>query len=68
MKRYWPKACFKIQLFLSIFFSFMRIYIQIRKYLRENNHEYENFTIALFCYQTDLNINTTELWIKEKIH
>ena len=33
--------------FLSIFFSFIK-YIQIKKYITENNHNYENVTIALF--------------------
>ena len=28
---------------------FMNIYRQIKKHLRENNHNYEKITIALFC-------------------
>ena len=32
--------------------------MQIKKYLTENNQNYENVTIALFCYHNDLNINT----------
>ena len=43
----------------------MKIYIQIKKHLSENDHNYKDVTIALFCYQNDLNINTTESWIKE---
>ena len=41
-----------------MYFFFFEIYIQIKKYVRENNHNNENVTTALFCYQNDLNINT----------
>ena len=57
-----PAKCFLSNLF------FMKIYIKIKKYLRENNHNYKNVTIALFCHQNDLIINTTELWCKKKCH
>ena len=36
----------------------MRIYIKMKKFLRENNPYYENVTFALFCYQNDFNKNT----------
>ena len=51
-----------------LFFFFMKIYIQTKKYLRENSCNYENVTIALFCYQNDLNLNTTESWLKHNCH
>ena len=43
----------------------MRIYILIKKYPRETNHNYENITTALFCNQNYPNINTTESRLKE---
>ena len=46
----------------------MEIYIQIKKYEGDNNHNYENVTIALFCYQNDPNIDATESWLKENGH
>ena len=43
----------------------MRIYILIKRYPRETNHNYENITTALFCNQNYPNINTTESRLKE---
>ena len=42
--------------------------IHTKKYLRENNGNYENVTIVLFCYQNDLDINKIESWLKEIYH
>ena len=40
------------------------LYIYInKKVYQSNNHNFENFTMVLFCYQNDLNINTTESWL-----
>ena len=41
----------------------MKIYIQIKKYLKESNYNYENVTNAKFYYQNNLNINATESWL-----
>ena len=54
--------------FFTYFFSIKKIHMPTKKHLNENNHNYENVTTELFCYQNDLHINTTEQWLKENRH
>ena len=42
--------------------------MQTKNYLRENHDNSEIVTIAFFCYHNDLDINTTESWLKENCH
>ena len=53
---------------LVIFFSLMKICAPIKRHPSENNHNYKNLTIALFCYQNHLNIIKTESWFKENFY
>ena len=52
---------FNLIFFRDFFFFYKNIYIN--KKVSSNNHNRENVTIELFCYQNDLNIKTNESWL-----